>query len=253
MAKGILHVAAVELETFGCAKMFKRPFSFVGRRPIILPSKDVCLSIEPILHHPKNIPETHKTTANLQRITIAGKLGEAQFDLVDGLLLNTLEAKEKNECAYEVSLNEQRFECLSKYQKKFVKSMWGLTSTQLSNMVTGVTEGFTAIVRLVGVGYRVSQKEVPPSSPGQPDSIITKQQLALKIGYSNEVMINVPACILKIAITENATKLRLTGIDKQQVYLFAHLLKKLRPPNVYTGKGIYVDDETIVRKQMKKK
>ena len=224
-------------------KIHQRTFSIVGRRPVIL-EPGVMLTLTDIARDPRIKDYTHRTTAFVKSIQVQGPLGTQHFRLVDGLEIARIPAKEPENTAYSITLNKDRFSHCNKRQKKFIKSMWGLTSTLLNNMATGVKEGFYAIVRLVGVGYKAMLDENGEEG---------RRNLLLKVGFSHVVTVPIPESIAKVEILANNSKISIFGIDKQQVMLFAHSLRSIRKPNVYTGKGIYVDDETIVLKQVNKK
>ena len=101
------------------------------------------------------------------------------------------------------------------------KALHGLTRSLLANMVTGVSQGFGKSLELVGVGYRVQQ-----SGKG----------ITLSVMYSHPVEIQPPDGItLEV---EGNNRIHVRGIDKQKVGQLAAQIRRVRPPNVYTGKGI---------------
>lgn len=101
------------------------------------------------------------------------------------------------------------------------RALHGLTRSLLANMVTGVSQGFGKSLELVGVGYRVQQ-----SGKG----------ITLNVMYSHPVVIEPPDGIsLEV---EGNNRIHVRGIDKQKVGQIAAQIRKVRPPNVYTGKGI---------------
>jgi len=114
------------------------------------------------------------------------------------------------------------------------KALWGTYAAHVRNMVKGVTEGFTRILDIEGVGYRAEVKG---------------NDLVLSVGYSHLVPIAIPegisAVVEKSAIT-------LTGSDKDALGQFAANVRKVRKPEPYKGKGIRYRDEFIIRKQGKK-
>lgn len=124
--------------------------------------------------------------------------------------------------------------------------MWGTTRSYLANHILGVSEGHTAILRLVGVGYRAtiepSAVTVKPEYPGQ-------LFVNLKLGYTHPIELGVPMG-MKVS-TPVPTRILLEGIDKEVVNSFAASIKKWRKPEPYKGKGIFVDDETIKLKPKK--
>ncbi len=121
------------------------------------------------------------------------------------------------------------------------KSKHGLYRSLLNNMVTGVSEGYTIQQELVGVGYRAEVKD--------------GKRLELSLGYSHDIFIEMPDEVKVEAKTERRQNpiITLTSIDKQLIGQVAAKIRSLRPPEPYKGKGIRYDDETIVRKEGKKK
>ena len=101
-----------------------------------------------------------------------------------------------------------------------IKALHGLTRALLNNMVIGVTDGFSKTLELVGVGYRVQQKG---------------KSLTLSVMFSHPVNIDhLPEVDLKV----DENRIIVTGINKQKVGEMAAQIRKVRPPNAYTGKGI---------------
>ena len=114
---------------------------------------------------------------------------------------------------------------------KKMKSFHGLTRTLISNMVTGVTEGFEKKLEINGVGYRAQKKG---------------KTLVMNLGYSNPVEMNDPEGIEVDVDGQNL--LIVKGIDKQKVGQYAAEIRIKRPPEPYKGKGIKYVDEVIKRK-----
>lgn len=114
---------------------------------------------------------------------------------------------------------------------KEARAMHGLMRSLLSNMVTGVTNGFTRQLEIHGVGYRAEAKG---------------KTLVLAVGYSHPVEMPVPEG-LSVAV-ENQTLISVTGTSKQQVGEFAANIRKVRSPEPYKGKGIRYAGEQIRRK-----
>ena len=116
------------------------------------------------------------------------------------------------------------------------KALWGTMRASLSNMVVGVSEGFTRKLEINGVGYRAAMQG---------------NKLVLSLGYSHPVEMDVPAG-LKVNV-ENNTNVTITGADKQLLGQFAAEVRAKRPPEPFKGKGVKYADEYIVRKEGKKK
>lgn len=111
------------------------------------------------------------------------------------------------------------------------KALHGLTRTLISNMVLGVTEGYTKKLEIVGTGYRVTAKG---------------SDLEFALGFSHPVLVKAPEGIT-FAVESN-TKFSVNGIEKQKVGEVAAKIRKLRKPEPYKGKGVRYEGETILRK-----
>lgn len=120
----------------------------------------------------------------------------------------------------------------------------GTTWSYLNNHILGVSEGHTAVLRLVGIGYRASLEPRPAKEeyPGQ-------QFVVLKLGFSHPVELGCPLGVE--ASTPQPTRILLEGIDKEVVKSFAARIREWKKPEPYKGKGIFVDAETIKLKQKK--
>ncbi|OSX59817.1 hypothetical protein POSPLADRAFT_1172079 [Postia placenta MAD-698-R-SB12] len=132
-------------------------------------------------------------------------------------------------------------------KEKKQRSMWGLTRTLIHNAIVGMTEGFTVPLYLVGVGYRAALEE-DPRGPGDGRS---GQRLNMKLGFSHPVFVSVPDHIK--AEVPAPTKIVLSCTDKHLLGLFAAKVRKWRPPEPYKGKGIFVGEERVRIKSVKKK
>jgi large subunit ribosomal protein L6 len=116
-----------------------------------------------------------------------------------------------------------------------VKALHGLTRSLLSNMVTGVSDGFQRSLDLVGTGYRVQQ---------QGNGIV------INVGYSHPVDV-APLDGITLA-TEGQNRIIVSGIDKQVVGEQAARIRSIRKPNAYTGKGIRYTEEVVRTKPGKR-
>jgi large subunit ribosomal protein L6 len=111
------------------------------------------------------------------------------------------------------------------------RSMHGLSRTLVANMVTGVTDGYTKVLEIVGTGYRVVAKG---------------NDLEFSLGFSHPVTVTPPD---GIAFTvELPTRFSVAGIDKQLVGEVAANIRKLRKPEPYKGKGVRYQGEVVRRK-----
>jgi large subunit ribosomal protein L6 len=116
------------------------------------------------------------------------------------------------------------------------RNHWGMQRTLVSNLVEGVTDGFTKILDIKGVGYRANAQG---------------KNLKLQLGYSHDVDLAVPEG-LEVK-TPDQTTIEISGIDKQAVGQFAAEVRRWRKPEPYKGKGIAYRGEYIFRKEGKKK
>jgi large subunit ribosomal protein L6 len=111
------------------------------------------------------------------------------------------------------------------------RSLHGLTRTLVSNLITGVTAGYSKGLEIVGTGYRVTAKG---------------SDIEFALGYSHPIYVKAPEGIT--FTVEGNTKLTVSGIDKQQVGEVAANLRKLRKPEPYKGKGVRYAGEVVRRK-----
>ncbi|MCI8866434.1 MAG: 50S ribosomal protein L6 [Lachnospiraceae bacterium] len=114
---------------------------------------------------------------------------------------------------------------------KKMKSLHGLTRTLINNMVVGVTQGYTKVLEVNGVGYRAAKQG---------------KKLTLNLGYSHPVEMTDPEGVE--TILEGQNKITVKGIDKEKVGQYAAEIRDKRRPEPYKGKGIKYADETIRRK-----
>lgn len=119
---------------------------------------------------------------------------------------------------------------------KRARAFWGMQRTLVSNLVEGVTAGFTKTLDITGVGYRAQAQGM---------------KLKLQLGYSHDVDFDVPEGI-EVKTPDNTT-IEISGIDKQVVGQVAAEIRRWRKPEPYKGKGIRYRGEFIFRKEGKKK
>jgi len=117
---------------------------------------------------------------------------------------------------------------------KLHRSLHGTTRSIIANMVSGVTEGFSRNLELVGVGYRANK---------------SGDKIVLNVGYSHPVEI-VPEAGIEFDVPAN-TKITVRGIDKERVGAVAAQIRSVREPEPYKGKGIKYEGERIIRKEGK--
>ncbi len=123
-----------------------------------------------------------------------------------------------------------------KNEDKRARAMWGTTRANIQNMVTGVSVGFTKELEINGVGYRAQ---------------VQGKNLQLNLGFSHDVIYPIPEGIQMKC--EKPTSVTITGYNKQIVGQVAAEIRAYRPPEPYKGKGVKYADETILRKEGKKK
>jgi large subunit ribosomal protein L6 len=115
-------------------------------------------------------------------------------------------------------------------EKKKTRALHGLARALVSNMVTGVTEGFMKELEIHGVGYRAD---------------VSGKTLKLAVGFSHPVDLAIPE---GLSVSLQDGKVRIEGIDRQLVGQFAANVRSLRPPEPYKGKGIRYVGERVRRK-----
>ena len=177
--------------------------SRIGKKPVAMPA-GVTASVEG------------------QTLTVKGPKGTLSMKLLDDLV------------KYEVGEGEIRVTPLTDAQRN--RAAWGMTRTNVQNLVTGVTEGFTKVLEITGVGYRAQAQG---------------KNLRLQLGYSHDVNFPVPEGV--DVKTPDQNTVEISGIDKQKVGQVAAEIRAFRPPEPYKGKGVKYVDEFIFRKEGKKK
>jgi len=135
-----------------------------------------------------------------------------------------------------ISLEDNLIWVKPREQSKRALAMWGTSQAIVSNLVTGVTEGFAKTLEITGVGYRAA---------------VQGKTLNLQLGYSHDINFPIPEGIeIKC---ENQTTIEVSGADKQAVGQVAAEIRAFRKPEPYKGKGIRYRGEQILRKEGKKK
>ncbi|HWW11808.1 MAG TPA: 50S ribosomal protein L6 [Brevundimonas sp.] len=167
------------------------------------------------------IPKGVTVALDGQTVSVKGPKGERTWTVAE-----EIEIKQEGD---ELSL-------IPRADTQRARAMWGLSRTLVDNMVVGVTTGFDKTLELVGVGYRAAMKG---------------NQLSLQLGFSHDVDIDPPAGV-SFAVPKQ-TEIKISGADKQAVGQIAAVIRKLRPPEPYKGKGVRYQGETVRRKEGKKK
>jgi large subunit ribosomal protein L6 len=173
---------------------------------------------------PVPVPQGVTATVAGQDVKVKGPKGELSFRLVDELI-----AKVDKEGVH-VNPREDASDI------KRARSMWGMSRTQVSNMITGVSRGFSQQLEISGVGFKAA---------------LQGKNLNLQLGYSHDINFPVPQGIdIKV---EKPTVLTVSGIDKHKVGQTAAQIRGFREPEPYGGKGVKYAEEKIRRKEGKKK
>jgi large subunit ribosomal protein L6 len=164
------------------------------------------------------IPQKVNVKINGQKLLVDGPKGSLSH------ILPSLICCTKND--------EQQKLILEKVEEtKLSQALYGLSRTLVSNMVIGVSEGFSKRLQITGVGYRAQ---------------LDGKDLVLNMGYSHPVRMIVPVTLtIKI---ESPTTVLVSGIEKDAVGEFAAKIRSVRSPEPYKGKGIAYDGEFIRRK-----
>jgi large subunit ribosomal protein L6 len=171
--------------------------------------------------NPVEIPKGVTVALAGRTITAKGKLGELKLDLTDHV---------------DATVEDSKVTIVPRSESKQSRTMWGTTRALLNNMVHGVATGFTRRLEINGVGYRAA---------------VQGADLTLQLGYSHEIKYKIPKGITIVA--EKPTTLVVSGADRQRVGQVAAEIRGYRGPEPYKGKGIKYEEETIVRKEGKKK
>lgn len=167
-----------------------------------------------------SIPEGVTLEVNDNIVTAKGPKGELSTDVTEFVTVN---------------VDGNQVTLTRKNDEKQAKQMHGTANANIANIIEGVTKGFSKGLEIIGVGYRFQPKG---------------DKLVINAGYSNPVELSVPSN-LKIEAVSN-TEITVSGIDKQAVGEFAAIIRKVRQPEPYKGKGIRYKDEHVRRKEGKK-
>tara|TARA_B100000287_G_scaffold99408_1_gene91524 strand:- start:1610 stop:2161 length:552 start_codon:yes stop_codon:yes gene_type:complete len=166
------------------------------------------------------IPEGVNVSIEDQKVIVKGKLGEL-VQKVNSLI--------------KVVISENVITLERKSDQKEDRSLHGLYRALIANMIEGTSKGFTKKLQFNGVGYRAA---------------VQGQTLDISVGYSHNIMIDIPLEVKVAAETEKgkAPIVTLTSYDKQLLGAVAAKIRSFRPPEPYKGKGIRYIDEYVRRK-----
>ena len=171
--------------------------------------------------HPVQVPDGVSVEISGQQVTAKGKLGELDVTLV-------------KEVAAE--LDGDKIWVRPRDETKRARTMWGMSRSLVSNLVTGVSEGFTVNLEISGVGYRAA---------------VRGKALNLQLGFSHDIDYPITEDIT--IRCERPTLISVSGADRQKVGRVAAEIRAFRKPEPYKGKGIRYENEYVRRKEGKKK
>ncbi len=167
---------------------------------------------------PIEVPSGVTIVSDSDQVKVTGPKGELSTPLLDGISVK----QEENQLV------------LSRIDDEPVhRARHGLLRSLINNMVEGVTQGFTRELEVNGVGFRVN---------------MAGADLNMKLGFSHEIKYTVPQGV-QVSVEQN--KIKVSGIDKQQVGQVAAEIRSYKKPEPYKGKGIKYVDERIIRKSGK--
>ncbi|MBX3596209.1 MAG: 50S ribosomal protein L6 [Rhizobiaceae bacterium] len=170
---------------------------------------------------PVAVPQGVTASVSGQTVTAKGPKGELKFVANDEVL---------------IKMEGSEISVLPRDQSKDARSKWGMSRTQILNILNGVKDGFERKLEITGVGYRAAMQG---------------KNLQLALGFSHDVVYETPE---GITITvPKPTEITVSGIDKQRVGQVAAEIREYRGPEPYKGKGVRYAGERIVRKEGKKK
>ena len=171
----------------------------------------------------KAVPVPSGVTASLdgRTVTAKGPKGELTFVANDNV---------------ELAFENNEFTVRPVNDTKEAQAQWGMTRTMIENALVGASTGFQRTLEINGVGYRAA---------------LQGRNLQLALGYSHDVIYTPPEGV-DVKVTK-PTEIVLSGADKQVLGQAAAEIRAFRPPEPYKGKGVKYAEETIFRKEGKKK
>ncbi|MDD4624873.1 MAG: 50S ribosomal protein L6 [Candidatus Pacebacteria bacterium] len=168
---------------------------------------------------PIQIPAGVEIKIEGNAISVKGPKGAISREIPEGILI---EQKENEILVSPKSINKRN------------KSLWGLMRMLISNMVDGVQKGFEKKLEMQGVGFKAN---------------VQGSDLVLEVGFSHDVKLSAPE---GIAYSAEKNIITVSGIDKEKVGQAAAVIRRVRPPEPYKGKGIRYQGEYVRRKLGKK-
>ncbi|MDA8585883.1 50S ribosomal protein L6 [Rhodobacteraceae bacterium] len=170
---------------------------------------------------PVALPSGVEANVSGQTVSVKGPKGQRQFTASDDVTLSVADGSVTVE---------------PRGKSKRARQQWGMSRTQVQNLITGVTDGFKKELEINGVGYRAQAQG---------------NKVTLNLGLSHDVIFDVPDGVT--VTTPKNTEIVVEGIDQQLVGQVAANIREWRKPEPYKGKGIKYKDEYIFRKEGKKK
>ena len=167
------------------------------------------------------VPEGVKIESNPQHLVISGPKGNLTVDICDEV---------------SVKIEKNSLSVLRIAEDKASKAMHGTTRQLVFNAIEGVTNGFSKHLEIIGVGYNAKSQN---------------SRVVLQLGFSHDIIFDLPEGIEAIADGKKGDKLEIKGINKQIVGQVAAKIRSLRKPEPYKGKGIRYKDEYVRSKQGK--
>ena len=167
------------------------------------------------------LPEGVKAVLDNNNIEVSGPKGSRRFKYSDKL---------------EVVVSDKSISVSPRNLEKKTRQLWGMSRTQISNLVVGVEKGFSKELEINGVGYRAA---------------VQGNILKLSLGYSHDVDFEIPEDVKVTCV--KPTEIKIEGIDQQVVGEVSAKIRKWRSPEPYKGKGIRYKGEYIFAKEGKKK
>ena len=135
----------------------------------------------------------------------------------------------------DITMKVEENQVIVERKNEAAKALHGTMNALIQNMITGVTEGYTKGLEILGVGYKFN---------------VQGQKLTINAGYSHPVVMDIPAQLTVEQVSN--TEITIKGIDKVVLGEFAANVRKVRQPEPYKGKGIRYKDEHVRRKEGKK-
>ena len=167
------------------------------------------------------VPSGVTATVDGQTVSVKGPKGELAFQATDQVV---------------IAQGEDGIKVDPADDSQAARAAWGMSRTQIANLIKGVSDGFERRLEINGVGYRAA---------------VQGKNLQLALGYSHDVQYPIPDGV-KIECPK-PTEIIISGSNRQQIGQIAAEIRRFRPPEPYKGKGVKYAEERIVRKEGKKK